>query len=292
MAFDTTGTADPDGVSDLTGWTVDYGEGSPTDGGSSAPPLTLNHTYADKGEYTAKLTVLDSTGAPFSTTEQITVTNSAPTAKLTPLPDSGPRDLEVSFSTAGTTDPDGAGDLASYRLDFGDGTSESLGDAPIPATVSHTYTQKGTYTAKLTIVDADDDDDEDTATVTVTNSPPVARLSATPDSGPRDLDVVFDASASSDADGSDDITSFALDYGDGLTAIGSGAPPASLAHTYEAKGTYTAELLGHGRRRRPGPRDEDDHRHEHRAGRGALRRTPQRAPRAERHVRRLGLQRR
>ncbi len=242
VIFDTAGTADPDGVSDLTGWTVDYGDGSPTDSGPGAPPLSIHHTYADKGEYTARLTVLDSTGAPFSKTEQITVTNSAPTAQLTPIPDSGPRDLQVSFSTAGTTDPDGDGDLASYRLDFGDGTTESLGDAPIPATVSHTYTQKGTYTARLTIVDADDDDDADTAAVTVTNSPPVARLSADPDTGPTDLLVTFDGSASSDADGPADIGSFSLNYGDGLTAIGVGAPPSSLTHTYEGKGTYTATL--------------------------------------------------
>jgi len=67
------------------------------------------------------------------------------------------------------------------------------------------------------------------------NAAPLAAASATPTSGTAPLDVAFDASGSSDADGT--IQSYAWDFGDGAT--GSGATP---AHTYAAAGSYTATV--------------------------------------------------
>ena len=70
---------------------------------------------------------------------------------------------------------------------------------------------------------------------TAINSPPVARFTRTPSSGEAPLNVSFNASASSDLDGS--IVSYAWSFGDG--GSGSGA---TTTHTYSSAGTYTARL--------------------------------------------------
>jgi uncharacterized repeat protein (TIGR01451 family) len=66
-------------------------------------------------------------------------------------------------------------------------------------------------------------------------APPTAAFTADPVSGNAPLAVSFDASSSSDTDGS--IVSYAWDFGDG--ASGSGV---TASHTYTATGTFTATL--------------------------------------------------
>ena len=68
-----------------------------------------------------------------------------------------------------------------------------------------------------------------------TNSPPVARFTATPTTGEGPLTVSFNASASSDSDG--DPLTYSWDFGDGNS--GSGVAP---VHIYNSEGTYTARL--------------------------------------------------
>ena len=65
---------------------------------------------------------------------------------------------------------------------------------------------------------------------------PTARFTATPNSGYLPLAVTFDASASTDDDGT--IASFDWDFGDGNSGSG-----ATVNHTYTAAGRYTTTLL-------------------------------------------------
>ena len=67
------------------------------------------------------------------------------------------------------------------------------------------------------------------------NQPPAADFSASPVSGTAPLSVSFDASASSDADGT--IVSYAWDFGDGTTGSG-----VTAGHTYQSAGSFTATL--------------------------------------------------
>jgi PKD repeat protein len=68
------------------------------------------------------------------------------------------------------------------------------------------------------------------------NSPPVANVSAAPNSGVAPLSVVFSSAGSSDPDGS--IASYSWNFGDGSALSGSASP----THIYQNPGNYTAVL--------------------------------------------------
>jgi len=67
------------------------------------------------------------------------------------------------------------------------------------------------------------------------NKPPIAVFSVTPSVGLAPMDVTFDASASSDTDGS--IVQYTWNFGDGQTGSG-----VSVAHTYNNADTYAVTL--------------------------------------------------
>jgi PKD repeat protein len=75
-------------------------------------------------------------------------------------PYSGDAGSPVSFSSAGSMDPDGI--IVSYSWDFGDGTPPS----GRPNT-RHVYSTDGSYTAMLTVTDNEGATGTDTATVTI-----------------------------------------------------------------------------------------------------------------------------
>jgi type 1 glutamine amidotransferase len=101
----------------------------------------------------------------------------APTAVLSATPRSGPAPLTVSFSSAGSEDPD-PGDTISFAWDFqNDGTVDST-----EADATFTYTANGNYTAKLTVTDSSGRSGIATTTITVGNTPPTVTVT-TPASG-------------------------------------------------------------------------------------------------------------
>ena len=71
--------------------------------------------------------------------------NQPPVVAATANPASGPTPLEVHFSSAGSTDPEG--EPLTYSWNFGDGTTSTA------ANPTHTYANPGPYQARLTISD-------------------------------------------------------------------------------------------------------------------------------------------
>ncbi|WP_243658661.1 PQQ-dependent sugar dehydrogenase [Tamaricihabitans halophyticus] len=72
----------------------------------------------------------------------------SPSAQVTATPTSGDAPLEVNFDASESTDADG--DEISFEWDFtGDGSTDAEGP-----TASHTYTENGSYSAKLTVTDS------------------------------------------------------------------------------------------------------------------------------------------
>ncbi len=242
VTFNGSGSTDSDGS--IASWKLQFGDGTADATGTGAPPASRSHTYSSAGSFTATLTVTDDSGATGQATVAVTPkANVAPTASLTstPTPATGKAPLGVTFNGSGSTDSDGS--IASWKLQFGDGTADATGTGAPPSSRSHTYMSAGSFTATLTVTD--DSGATGQATVAVTpkaNVAPTAVLTSTPTpaTGKAPLGVTFNGSASSDSDGS--IASWTLDFGDGTTvAGGNGVPPSSLPHTYAA-GTWTAVL--------------------------------------------------
>lgn len=128
------GTANPSAALNaaFTG-TLNAGTYFLTVGGAGlGDPLGTGYSdYGSLGQYAISGTV----GTP----------NALPTAVIAATPTSGTAPVTVSFSGAGSSDPDGT--IASYAWDFGDGTTGSGMSA------SKTYSAAGTYTATLTVSD-------------------------------------------------------------------------------------------------------------------------------------------
>ncbi len=128
--------------------------------------------------------------------------------------------LAASFDASASTDGDGTVD--SYAWVFGDGTT-GTGASP-----NHTYAAGGTYNVRLTVTDDDGAASAPltrsvTVTAPVANQPPTAAFSFSS----VGLTASFDASASTDGDGT--VDSYAWVFGDGTTGTG-----ASPNHTYAA----------------------------------------------------------
>ena len=226
VSFDASASSDPDGT--IASYTWNFGDGQNGSG------MSGSHIYANEGTFTAILSVIDDGGLMSTASETITVSapaNVSPTAAFTATPDTGVPPLTVVFNATTSQDPDGT--IATYDWDFGDGSAHQQGVA-----MTHTYTSAGSYAAILTVTDDGGAQDVETHTITVNspgNSIPTASFTTDPSlnvlyaSPPVTVD--FDASGSSDADGT--IMSYNWIFGDGDTATG-----ATASHTYTASGTY------------------------------------------------------
>ena len=181
--FVSTGSSD-----DASIVSYDWSWGDETPNGSGASP---SHTFTTVGSFVVTLTVTDNGGLTDSSSTIVsTIVNLGPTAAASVTPESGKAPLGVTFSSAGSTDPDGT--IAGYNWDFGDDSPESTEANP-----AHTY-GVGDFTATLTVTD--DDGNEATTTVsvsTVANQLPVAVANFTPTGFKAPLPVAFSSAGTS-----------------------------------------------------------------------------------------------
>jgi len=229
VAFDGSGSSDPDGDALTYAWT--FGDGTT---GSGVKPT---HTYADNGAYTVTLTVTDARGAASAAaTTTATIANAAPmvTASAQGATAATTFTFSAAFSDAGVNDGPW-----SYTIDWGDASPPTTGSTTIQSsaiTAAHTYAAAGTDTVQLTVIDKDGGAGAVKAAVTVaaTNHPPTAAPGG-PYSGTEGAAVSFTGTGSSDPDG--DALTYAWSFGDGGT--GTGAAP---SHTYADNGNFVVTL--------------------------------------------------
>ncbi len=153
--FDGSASNDPDGNIISYSWT--FGDGSTGSG------HTVSHSYAAARTYTVNLNVTDNSGSTAVASAVITVQDRPPTVSFSPSTNSTTAGNALSFNAAGTADPDGV--IVSYAWDFGDGSSGS-GIAP-----SHSYSNPGTYTVKLTVRDDTGSTASSSSSVTIKAAP-------------------------------------------------------------------------------------------------------------------------
>jgi len=152
----------------------DFGDGNITV--TSSPSIV--HTYVQNGTYTVSLTVNGTRAGEIvvdteAKVNYIEVYDTEPTADFYAEPTSGLKPLTVSFYD-NSTSYDG---IVAWEWDFGDGTNSTERNP------THTYTEAGTYTVKLTVIETDGDTDmcikENCITVEETAVPTVTILSPT-----------------------------------------------------------------------------------------------------------------
>jgi PKD repeat protein len=223
IAFDGSGSSDVDGG--IVSYEWDFGDGASGSGAS------VEHVYAQPGSYVVSLCVVDDDGVSSCCSGEVNV---APPPNVAPVcaaggPYAAVAGVPVALDASGSSDGDGA--IVSYAWDFGDGSNGS------GASVEHVYSQPGNYVVSLCVVD---DDGASSCCASEANvAPPANGAPACDAGGPyagvAGVAIAFDASGSSDADGS--IVSYGWDFGDGSSGSG-----ATVEHVYSQPGNYVARV--------------------------------------------------
>lgn len=159
ISFDGSGCSDSDGDIEFYRWS--FGDGS-----SQSQTMSPQHSYANPGTYTVTLIIIDDGGRSNTTTTTATVSAFAPPNNVPTADIDGPYSIndtgEITFNASNSLDTDGT--ITNCSWDFGDG-SRGYGSL-----VVHNYTENGTYTVFLTVIDDDGDSDTISMTVTVGSS--------------------------------------------------------------------------------------------------------------------------
>jgi len=223
VSFDGDESTDTDGRIERSKWAFDDG--------ATATGLQPTHTFASAGTYAVELTVTDADGATDNATVTVEVAapNTAPTAVATANASTVAVGDAVAFNASRSTDADGR--IKSYAWNLSDGPTVS------GARTTDAFSSAGTYTVTLTVTD--DDGATDNATVAVdvvaANEAPTAVAAANRTAVSVGDAVAFNATESTDADGS--IERYEWDFDDGTTATGS-----QVAHSFSSNGTYVVTL--------------------------------------------------
>ena len=210
---------------------------------------SFSHTYTADGTYTVSLLksggmCVGGCGDQTLSSEKVTV-GTTQNVLLNATPQSGTAPLTVTFTTSVGINSDVP------AIDFGDGVSASMmkgsciaimaikggqGGIRCSMTATHTYTQNGSYTAKLLSGSTDQ------AVITVGADTSNGTLSADPQSGAAPLPVSFAFHPTEESG------AYWIEYGDGEGQLMNPHPiycirapcisPFTSNHTYQSAGTY------------------------------------------------------
>ena len=142
----------------------------------------------------------------------------------------GDLDTTFSFDASGTTDPSDTS--LSYEWDLGNGETKT----GTGATMSHSYGTVDSFTVTVTATNEYENTDTASITVTVESRSHDATISIDPTTGNTETAFLFDASDSTDPDGS--TLTYDWNFGDGASATGETA-----SHSFTDPGDYTVELI-------------------------------------------------
>jgi len=290
ITFDATASTDPDGT--IVSYMWDFGNGEqPVSNGTGRPvesPGSLStstvttipdpvkvvtKSFNVPGTYNVTLTLTDNSGHQAMVQKKVIVEDQmrSPLAILNASADTGYAPLTVMFDASASSDADGR--IVSYSWDLGvlsetppGGRSTVPVSQPgsVPSalvsscTVTKIYSKPGVYYVTVTVKDNDNKTSQDMREITVIdpNIRPVARLIVSVETGNAPLVVNFDASTSSDPDGT--ITLYEWDFGTppaGAGPVGtrrpivslgstSGAPSLNIrpSYTFSTPGSYTVKM--------------------------------------------------
>ena len=160
--------------------------------------------------------------------------NQAPVALISANSTSGPAPLNVSFSSAGSNDPEGQ--PITYSWDFGDGTSSTASN---PA---HTYAEPGQYVVRLTVSDGENSSISTPLNISVGSAPTATIASPTDGATFRAGDVISYGGDGMDADdGALPASAFTWN----IDFLHENHVHPTIATTGVKSGTFTVPTAGH-----------------------------------------------
>ncbi|MCB1217065.1 PKD domain-containing protein [bacterium] len=223
--FNFLGSSDPDGS--ITEIAMDFDGDGTVDFTSTSLLSSVSFTYVDGGIFQALLTVTDDRGATASDSKEISAfdpDNQFPDVQASVSPLTGNTPLEVTLDASASSDPDGV--IEQYQWDIdGDFIFDIITTEPVS---QHVFEDAGSFSIALRCID--DDGAVSTGvfgTVAVedpANQPPQAAFSFSQTGSSFPQEFTFDASGSTDPDGS--IVSYRLDLdGDGTFEVNGGGNP-------------------------------------------------------------------
>jgi hypothetical protein len=236
---------DPGDDSVIGDYTIDWGDGTPTQDVAAAPG-NITHTYADGDSTpTIEVSVTDEDDTVIAGTLGVTVNNVAPTVAApatATIIEGGTLGTSISF-----TDPATTNDSYEARINYGGGFG-AWSPVTSPFNLNNVVEDDGPYFVTIEVRDEDGGTGTDTIDVTVTNAAPV--VTAGDDvTVPEGTTVLIDdggPTSFTDA-GVNDTHNAAVDWDEGAgfeTATvseggGSGTVDFPGGHTYDVPGVYT-----------------------------------------------------
>jgi len=230
VSFDASGSTDPEGT--ITDYQWNFGDGTPVDDAGTS--TSVQRAYATRGTYTVTLTVTNSFGQTSTRTSTVTV-DDPPTASFTSTPATvAAPGATVNFDASASAPGASGGTITDYSWNFGDGTP--VDDTGSSADAPHAFTTPGVYTVTLTTTD--DLGVTDTTTGQFTVDAPTAAFTPSATVSAPGATVGFDASGSTDPEGT--ITDYSWNLGRGYTADTGSSP--TLQHRFWHRGVRTVTL--------------------------------------------------
>jgi YD repeat-containing protein len=233
-SLDASASADPDGAVVKYEWDLDGNGSYETDSGETP---TATASYPTAGDVQVGLRTSDDAGATATTTRTVSVFGTLPTASFTATPNPVTTGDQVSFDASGSSDPEGP--IAKYEWDL-DGNGSYETDTGATPSASRSYAAKGPLTVGLRVTDGDGATSATTVGLAVQNRAPTASFGATPNPAQTLSQVSFDASSSSDPDGTVVKYEWDLD-GNGSYETDTGAS-AGATHSFPTAGEYEIGL--------------------------------------------------
>jgi PKD repeat protein len=134
--------------------------------------------------------------------------------------------------------PQGGSPVQSITVDFDDGTVRTLGGASQAQVVSHAYARAGTYTIRVTMLDAAGERSTSSTVVTVQTAQVGVAVTASPSPATAGSSVTVTATITNPSNAP--LTSVRFSFGDGTSSTQSVAGnAATTTKTYQSGGTFT-----------------------------------------------------
>jgi hypothetical protein len=221
----------------VIGYVVHWGDGQDS-AGDSTPPASLTHVYSAAGNDTITIDLTDVSGT-HAAVSSLAVTVNAVQSTTPSITLDGPGTVYVGDTytlTLGAVT--GSVGVTGYVVHWGDG-QDSSGDGTPPTSLMHVYTAAADDTITIDLIDV-------TGThaavaslnVSVINSNPAISLDGADTVEVGDIYTISLGAVT----GSDSVSGFVVDWGDGQSTSGNGTPPSSMWHVYGNAGNYAITI--------------------------------------------------